>query len=99
MKRKFGVSTCIVLLLSALLFIRSGRLCGGDGGNPSGTDTPAMSDTGKGETSSPEEAAMRCSTIPRLRRAIQSPSAVLRELLGGHRPHTGNPVETRIFTT
>ena len=54
MKRERYLHICAVFL-SATFLLAALAGCGGDGGNPSGTDTPAISDAGNGEAPPPAD--------------------------------------------
>lgn len=76
MRRKQGLNVYIVLLLSVLLLSALAG-CGGDGGNSSGTDTPAISDTGNGETSPPEGDTVTAGSVEELLEAIGPHTGIL----------------------
>ena len=76
MRKKQGLNVYIVLLLSALLLsVLAG--CGGDGGDPSGTGTPTIFDTGNGETSSPEGDTVTVGSIEELLEAIGPQTGIM----------------------
>ena len=76
MRKKQGLNVYIVLLLSALLLsVLAG--CGGDGGDPSGTGTPTISDTGNGETSPPEGDTVTVGSVEELLEAIGPQTGIM----------------------
>ena len=76
MRRKQGLNVYIVLLLSVLLLSALAG-CGGDGGNSSGTATPAISDTGNGEASPPEGDTVTVGSVEELLEAIGPHTGIL----------------------
>lgn len=88
MKKERYLHICAVFL-SATFLLAALAGCGGDGGNPSGTDTPAISDTGKGETSSPEGSGDEVQHDPAPPEGDTVTVGSIEELLEAIGPHTG----------
>ena len=88
MRRKHRLSAYIMLLLAALLLsVLAG--CGGGGSNPSGTDTPAISDTGSDETPPPEDSGDESQHDPAPPEGDVVTVGSVEELLEAIGPHTG----------
>ena len=93
MKRKHRLYACIILVLMALLLsMLTG--CGGDGsqntdGNPTGTETPAISDTGSDEATPPEDSGDEVQHDPAPPEGDTVTVGSVEELLEAIGPHSG----------